>query len=58
MKGRVLWLVIPIMLVPIVLPAAVFLEQSKGEKMEEKRVVMIIASKNFRDEELQKMFNL
>ena len=58
MKKKTLWLVIPILLVSIVLPAVVFSKQKEGEKMEEKRVVMIIASKNFRDEELQKMFNL
>lgn len=54
MKKKILWLVIPILLVSIVLPAVVFSKQKEGEKMEEKRVVMIIASKNFRDEELQK----
>ncbi len=53
MKKRGLWLFVATVLVPSVLLVALIPTASKGEQIEEKKVVMIIAQRNFRDEELQ-----
>lgn len=53
MKIRALSLVMATVLASLVLLVALIPTPSKGEQIEENRVVMIIAHRNFRDEELQ-----
>lgn len=54
MRKRTLWLVVATVLASLVLLVALIPASSGGKQMEEKKAVMIIAHRNFRDEELQK----